>query len=102
MAGVGAPREGLTNDDAVQDALTDAYYYMLNAACKKGVNVSSLFGIVHAANMAKRDPETGKFLKREDGKIVKPKGWQPPDVEAEIRRQLKEGAWTAAEKGKEN
>jgi len=25
--------------------------------------------------MAKRDPLTKKFLKREDGKIIKPKGW---------------------------
>ena len=58
------------------DALVDVYYYSLNAAAKKGVNLSSIFSIVHAANMAKRDPATGQFLKREDGKIIKPKGWQ--------------------------
>ena len=43
--------------------------------------------------MAKRDPETGKFLKRADGKIINPKGWTPPNVEAEIQRQLKEGSF---------
>lgn len=75
------------------DALVDCYYYALNAACKKGINLSSVFGVVHAANMAKRDPETGMFLKREDGKIIKPPGWQPPDIEAEIRRQMKFGSW---------
>jgi predicted HAD superfamily Cof-like phosphohydrolase len=58
------------------DALVDVYYYSLNAAAKNGFNISAVFGIVHAANMAKRDPATGKFLKREDGKIIKPSGWQ--------------------------
>ena len=75
------------------DAIVDVYYYMLNAAAKKGVNLSALFHVVHAANMAKRDPATGQFLKREDGKIIKPAGWQPPDVKGEIVRQLREGAW---------
>ena len=65
----------------------------LEAAAKKGVNLSALFHIVHGANMAKRDPATGQFLKREDGKIIKPAGWQPPDVKAEIVRQLADGAW---------
>jgi len=82
------------------DALVDVEYYMLNAACKKGVNTSSLFGVVHAANMAKRDPASGKFLKREDGKIIKPVGWQAPDIDAEIARQMKYGAWDTD--GKEN
>lgn len=58
------------------DALVDVYYYSLNAAAKKGVNLSSIFSIVHSANMAKRDPKTGVFLKRADGKIIKPEGWQ--------------------------
>lgn len=73
--------------------MVDVYYYSLNAAAKKGVNLSSLFGVVHAANMAKRDPASGQFLKREDGKILKPAGWAPPDVAGEVRRQMKEGAW---------
>ena len=76
------------------DALVDAYYYSLNAACKRGVNLSRVFTIVHAANMAKRDPVGGTFLRRADGKIIKPAGWQPPDVVAEIRRQREQGAWS--------
>merc|ERR1719350_1525458 len=66
------------------DALVDIWYYSLNCAAKKGVNLSSLFDIVQAANMAKKDPVTGTFLKREDGKIIKPPGWTPPDVAKEI------------------
>ena len=51
------------------DALVDVYYYMQNAACKKGMNMSEVFKIVQKANMDKRDKVTGKFLKREDGKV---------------------------------
>lgn len=78
------------------DALVDSYYYSLNSACKHGMNLSALFDVVHAANMAKRDPVTGEFLKRADGKIIKPEGWMPPDVEGEIARQVKEGAFAEA------
>ena len=76
------------------DAMVDVYYYMLNAAAKKGMNLSSVFRIVHGANMAKRDPETGEFRKRaSDGKILKPAGWTPPDINAEMRRQFEQGSF---------
>lgn len=86
-----------TDDDLIAgqfDALVDAWYYSLNVAAKHGVNMSKIFDLVHGANMAKRDPETGKFLRREtDGKIIKPKGWKSPDITAEIARQKGEGSW---------
>jgi len=44
--------------------------------------------------MAKRNPATGKFEKRADGKIIKPPGWKAPDVEGEMARQFKEGSWS--------
>jgi hypothetical protein len=31
-------------------------------------------------NFAKIDKETGKVRKREDGKVLKPVGWVPPDL----------------------
>jgi len=71
------------------DALVDIYYYSLNAATKVGQDMSSVFKVVHQANMNKRDPETGKFIKREDGKILKPVGWKPPNIIKEIERQMK-------------
>jgi len=76
------------------DALVDIWYYSLNAMAKKGVNLSSIFDLVHSANMAKRDPATGRFEKRDDGKIVKPKGWRAPNVGQEIKRQQDQGSWT--------
>ena len=80
------------------DALVDSYYYSLNAAAKKGINLSSIFQLVHKANMDKRDPVTGKFLRRDDGKIIKPKGWSEKwdgngFITREIVKQAKEGAF---------
>merc|ERR1719191_434721 len=96
-----ADEEGRINQVAAQaDALVDIEYYMLNTAAKKGFNMSALFGVVHAANMAKKNPETGRFEKRADGKIIKPPGWQPPDVEGEIVRQCSAvGAWPSQPQG---
>lgn len=87
----GVPVEVLIGEQA--DALVDCYYYSLNAAAKKGVNLSKVFNVVHAANMAKRDPTTGKFLKRQDGKIIKPEGWVAPNITAEIKKQIEERAF---------
>lgn len=68
------------------DAMVDAYYYMLNVAGRNGHNLSKMFDAVHSANMAKIDPVTGKCIRREsDGKILKPEGWQEPDIIRVIR-----------------
>lgn len=74
------------------DALIDIVYYVMNAAAKMGVDFESAFNIVHTANMNKRTlNEQGElvFQHRDDGKILKPTGWQPPDVLTEITRQIK-------------
>lgn len=76
------------------DAFVDAWYYMLNAACKKGCNLSLLFEHVHRANMNKRQPD-GSWLRRADGKVEKPKGWKEADMVAAIKEQTTLGAWTA-------
>lgn len=71
------------------DACVDAWYYMLNSCCKKGINLSLIFNEVHKANMNKRDFATGKFLKREDGKIIKPVGWKSPDIVEVVNKMSK-------------
>jgi predicted HAD superfamily Cof-like phosphohydrolase len=69
------------------DAFVDAWYYMLNTAAKKGVDLEGIFQVVHGANMAKRFPD-GSFHRREDGKVMKPQGWKEPDIVGEMKRQL--------------
>lgn len=75
------------------DAMVDSYYYTLNCTAKMGVDFSKVFQLVHKANMDKRDTKTGKFLRREDGKIIKPEGWKEPDITSEIERQTLSGTF---------
>lgn len=80
---------------AQPDAAVDMWYYCQNVFCKNGVNLSEVFDLVHEANMKKKDPVLGSFIKRKsDGKIMKPRYWKPPDIEGEIKRQTKNGSWT--------
>jgi len=76
------------------DALVDIWYYSLNCAAKKGINLSSVFDLVHAANMTKVNPATGKCVQRADGKIEKPRGWCPPNITKEMHRQLLRGSFS--------
>ncbi len=53
------------------------------------LSVKEVFQEVHKANMAKRDPDTGVFLRRSsDGKIIKPQGWMPPNIVEVVERQF--------------
>jgi predicted HAD superfamily Cof-like phosphohydrolase len=74
------------------DAAVDCAYYAYDAFVKKGINLRSIFNVVHKANMDKRFPD-GTFHKRDDGKIIKPPNWQEPDIRGEVERQKREGAW---------
>jgi len=76
------------------DALVDIWYYSLNCAAKKGINLSSVFDLVHAANMRKVNPLTGKCVRRGDGKIEKPAGWCPPNITREMQRQSAQGSFS--------
>ena len=72
---------------AQQDAIVDLIYVAMNAAAKTGIDLDKVFNLVHEANMKKVDPETGKVQRRGDGKILKPEGWTPPDIEREVKKQ---------------
>jgi len=76
------------------DALVDIWYYSLNCAAKKGINLTSVFDLVHAANMRKVNPATGMCIKRADGKIQKPAGWFPPNITKEMQRQANQGSFS--------
>ena len=44
---------------------------------------------VMSTNFAKIDKETGKVRKREDGKVLKPIGWIPPDLKPYTKKDNK-------------
>ena len=47
----------------------------------RGYNVDGGWKEVASSNLSKINPETGKVIKRDDGKILKPEGWTPPKLE---------------------
>lgn len=70
------------------DAVADVIYVISGTATAFGIDAERVFEIVHAANMKKLDGP-----KREDGKQLKPPGWQPPEPEIE---KLITDAWANA------
>lgn len=58
--------------------LADIIYITCGTAVSYGIPLDRVFSEVHASNMAKL--VDGKPIRREDGKILKPEGWTPPDV----------------------
>ena len=73
-----------TREDDV-DALVDILVVTIGALHSIGVDVEGAWREVHASNMAKVDAGTGVVLRREDGKILKPEGWQPPNLKKYLR-----------------
>lgn len=61
--------------------LADLLYVVYGTADVFEIDLPAVFAAVHANNMTKVDPETGKVERREDGKILKPKGYKPLDVD---------------------
>lgn len=61
------------------DALADLVYVCFGAAIEAGIDLNMVLREVHATNMAKLDAD-GKPIYREDGKVAKPAGWQPPNI----------------------
>ena len=62
------------------DALIDILVVTIGAIHSMGADAAGAWNEVMRTNMAKIDPQTGLVRRREDGKILKPEGWQPPDL----------------------
>ena len=63
------------------DALIDILVVTIGAIHSAGFNGECAWKEVMRSNFAKIDPVTGKIRKRGDGKILKPDGWTPPNLE---------------------
>ena len=78
----------LANDEVEQlDALIDILVVTIGAIHSAGYDGEGAWKEVMATNFAKIDRETGKVRKREDGKVLKPTGWQPPVLSPFLRRK---------------
>lgn len=55
--------------------------YVVSGLCNNlGFDSDAVFRAVHASNMSKIDKTLGKVRKRADGKVLKPEGYEPPDI----------------------
>ena len=69
------------NDRVEQlDALIDILVVTIGAIHSGGFDAEDAWKEVMKTNFAKIDHETGKVRKREDGKVLKPTGWTPPNL----------------------
>ena len=75
-------QDAVDSGDSVEvlDALIDILVVTIGAGNSIGANMEGAWEEVMFTNFAKIDPETGKVRKREDGKVLKPEGWKPPEL----------------------
>jgi predicted HAD superfamily Cof-like phosphohydrolase len=75
------------NNDHVEvlDALIDILVVTIGAAHSMGADVEGAWKEVMKTNFAKVG-EDGKVRKREDGKVLKPVGWIPPELAPFVKK----------------
>jgi predicted HAD superfamily Cof-like phosphohydrolase len=81
-------QEAVEADDLTEqlDALIDILVVTIGAIHSAGFDAEGAWKEVMATNFAKIDRETGRVRKREDGKVLKPQGWTPPDLKGYLTR----------------
>lgn len=67
------------------DALIDILVVTVGAIHSLGADGEGAWNEVMRTNFAKIDPATGRVNKREDGKVLKPEGWKPPELDQYIQ-----------------
>jgi len=70
------------------DALIDILVVTIGAIHSAGFDAEGAWKEVMRTNFAKIDKETGKVVKREDGKVLKPDGWTPPQLSPFTKRNV--------------
>jgi predicted HAD superfamily Cof-like phosphohydrolase len=75
-------KAALAANDQVEvlDALVDILVVTIGAIHSMGADAEGAWKEVMRTNFEKIDKDTGKVRKREDGKVLKPLGWAPPNL----------------------
>jgi len=71
----------------ILDALLDILVVTVGALHSAGVDAEGGWKEVIGSNLAKINRETGMVEKREDGKVLKPEHWMPPQLEQYIVKE---------------
>jgi predicted HAD superfamily Cof-like phosphohydrolase len=79
----------IDNNDLVEqlDALIDIMVVTVGAVQSLGADGEGAWKEVMSTNFAKIDSLTGRVRKREDGKVLKPVGWRPPELAKYINKE---------------
>ena len=68
------------NDDPeILDACFDMMWVIIGYMKARGWDCEAAWDEGAKSNLSKIDPLTGFVKRRDDGKILKPEGWKPPD-----------------------
>jgi predicted HAD superfamily Cof-like phosphohydrolase len=77
----------LENDDVETiDACFDMMWVIVGYMLSRGWDCERIWDEGALSNLKKIDTKTRKVIKREDGKVLKPDGWQPPDFSKFVRK----------------
>jgi predicted HAD superfamily Cof-like phosphohydrolase len=71
--------ESASDDTEICDACFDLIWVIVGYMLSRGWSCEQIWDEGAKSNLSKIDPTTGMVIKREDGKILKPEGWKPPD-----------------------
>ena len=83
-------KDAIAANDMVEvlDALEDILVVTIGAIHSAGMDGEGGWKEVMSTNFAKVDKETGLVRKREDGKVLKPVGWVPPNLEPFVKKNV--------------
>jgi len=86
---VGELHQAVLSGDRVEqlDALIDILVVTIGAVHSLGADSEGAWKEVMSTNFAKIDSLTGRVRKREDGKVLKPVGWRPPELSKYINKE---------------
>ena len=75
-------KEAIKENNEVEklDAVIDILVVVSGYGLSRGFDMDGAWKEVMGTNFAKIDKETGKVRKRDDGKVLKPVGWVPPNL----------------------
>ena len=76
---------GTRNIVEIADACADLKWVIEGLEHTLNIPQQEVWDEVARSNLAKIS-ENGKVLKREDGKVLKPEGWTPPDIISILRK----------------
>jgi predicted HAD superfamily Cof-like phosphohydrolase len=71
--------EAIADDVEQIDACFDMMWVIVGYMKSRGWDCEAIWDEGAKSNLSKIDPVSGKVIRREDGKILKPEGWKPPN-----------------------